>query len=606
MDRFPWHPSRAPCLIAALVALFLSIVDAFALPSAQDRWQELRSSHFTFFGDANSKTLRAFAARFESLFASLAVLMPGVELRSPGPTDVFVFRDLDSMRPYSKVRAEVDTTHPAGYFRFTPYGDALVVAATEEPGDLEIVFRAYLAHVVRSTFPKAPSWIETGMSETFASLTVTPKRVEIGRPIVAHVALLRSAETIPVRELFAMKRRVEGDLTAAAADFRAESWAVVHYFLVSDDALRPKMVKYLELLARGTPAASAFDQSLGPTTGDLDVALREYVRRPSLAYLTVPLDKLALKTVGEPRPMERKETLYRLGRLLTSLDDSNRPEAEAHFRAALAIDPAHGPSQAGLAWLLSMAKQFDEAAALFESASAHGGEDALTLLFAARNLLAQAAASRGAFDAPKPVPEGIARARRLLERTLELDGHNLEARVSLGATYVYDPGEVSAGIKALDDALALIPPRADILLDLVSLCVRKGDRAKAQAVVDGPLAELGDPETLVAAQERLAFADLAEINAKIAAGDLYGALEILKRSRDTAPTPRLRARFEAEIARVEPVAARNRQVARYNAAVKLVNADDRKGAKAILDALLAEGPDAELRGLVEELLRRTR
>ncbi len=302
--------------------------------------------------------------------------------------------------------------------------------------------------------------------------------------------------------------------------------------------------------------------------------------------------------------MSRRDTLYRLGWLLANIDEANAPQAEAHFRAALAIDPAHGASEAGLGWIRSRAKQYDEAIPFFDRALTDGAVDPVSLTMAGRNLLAQYGAKRGTFEAPKEIPESVSRARALFQRAIAACPKCSEPHAAMGATYLYDSGPPAPGIAELEIALSLAPARSDPLLNLVSLYARSGDRARGQAIIDGPIDALGDVAVTASARERLAFADLAAINAKIAAGDLDGALMLLSSARDSAATPRLKAQFESEIARITPVAAKNRHVAKFNDAVALANVGNWKAAGVACDELLAEPLDEALKPRVEDLKQR--
>lgn len=296
----------------------------------------------------------------------------------------------------------------------------------------------------------------------------------------------------------------------------------------------------------------------------------------------------------------------RLGSLLGSLDPDRAGAAEAHLRAALAIDPGCAPALAGIAWLRSRDGKFEEAARLYDDAIAKGDEDPLLPLLAARNLLAGDRASRGAFETSATLPEAVARARALLETYVAAHPSDAEALGTLGATYIPDPGEVAPGIAALESSMRLQTPRADVLLNLLTLYGRKGEREKAEALIAGPITELDEPKTLQVARERLAFADFAVVNGKLAGGDLDGALEVLRAARERAASDAVRARIDSEIARIEPVAKKNRLVAQYNDAVAKFNKGDRKGAAELLDAILASGPDEEMRGLAEELLKKAK
>jgi hypothetical protein len=592
---------------AALAAamLIVTAVAAPAFPPESDAWHVRRSEHFNVLGDGDQKSTLQTAEFFEIRRAAFGALVPNVPLRT-APMDIYVFKNPAALVPYSLLRAGVDPTKPTGYYRSAEYVKLTAVMAGQDDRSLEAAVGGYLSDVAQTTYPTAPPWVQSGLAQIYGGLGASGEKFDIGRLIPSHVLLLRRDAGVPFQILFSMvKPAPPPGWIGALSVFDAESWALMHYLLIGNQDARPKTLVFLAALAENKPARQAFDAAFGPDfASTLDAALTAYVARESLPFVALPKNVLRVQPCGDAAPMSRRDTLYRLGWLLANIDEANAPQAEAHFRAALAIDPAHGASEAGLGWIRSRAKKYDEAIPFFDRALADGADDAVTLTMAGRNLLAQYGAKRGTFEAPKEIPESVSRARALFQRAIAACPKCSEAHAADGATYLYDPAPPGPGIAELELALSLAPARSDPLLNLVSLYARSGDRARGQAIIDGPINALGDDAVTASARERLAFADLAAINAKIDAGDLDGALTLLKTARDSAATPRLKAQLESEIARIAPVAAKNREVAKFNDAVTLANAGNWKAVVMACDELLAEPLDEALKPRVEDLKRR--
>jgi tetratricopeptide (TPR) repeat protein len=592
-------------VVLAAAVLSIAAPPTAALPPESDAWHVRKSEHFTVLGDGDEKSTLKTAEFFEIRRAAFGMLVPNVPLRT-APMDIYVFKTPAALVPYSLLKTGVDPTKPTGYYRSAEYVKLTAVMANQEAGSLEVAVGGYLSDVAQTTYPTAPPWVQSGLAQIYSGLIANGEEFDIGRLIRSHVILLRRDPGVPFQNLFAMTKPVPPPgLIGAPSVFDAESWALMHYLLIGSQEARPKTLAFLAALAENKPARQAFDAAYGPEfASTLDATLAAYVARESLPFVALPKNILRIQPCGDAAPMSRRDTLHRLGWLLVNIDEANAPQAEAHFRAALAIDPAHGASEAGLGWLRSRAKQYDEAIPFFDRALADGADDPVTLTMAGRNLLAQYGAKRATFEAPKEIPESVARARAMFRRAIVACPKCGEPRAALGATYLYDPGPSAPGIAELEIALSLAPARSDPLLNLVSLYARSGDRARGQAIIDGPINALGDAAVTASARERLAFADLAAINTKIAMGDLDGALTLLNSARDSAATPRLKAQFESEIARITPVAANNRHVAKFNDAVALANAGNWKAAGMACDELLAEPLDEALKPRVEDLRRR--
>lgn len=598
---------RTIALAALAAALPLVTANpARALPPENDVWHERKSEHFNVLGDGDPKSTLYMADFFEIRRAAFSALVPNVPLRT-APMDIYVFKTPAALVPYSLLRAGIDPTKPTGYFRSAEYLKLTAVMAGQDDRSLEAAVSAFLGDVAQTTFPTAPPWVQSGLAQIYGGLQANGEKFDIGRLIAPHVLMLRHDGVMPFETLFSMAKPVPqpGGVVGAPSVFEAESWALMHYLLIGNQDVRPKALKFLAALAENKPARPAFDAAFGPDfASTVDATLAAYVARESLPFVALPKTFLHIQPCGDATPVSRRDTMYRLGRLLANIDEANAPQAEAHFRAALAIDPAHGASEAGLGWIRSRAKKYDEAIPFFDRAVAEGADDAVTLTMAGRNLLAQFGEKRTTFEAEKVLPDSVARARALFQRAIEVCPKCSEPHAALGATYLYDPAPPGPGIAELETALSLAPARSDPLLNLVSLYARSGDRARGQAIIDGPIHALGDPAVTASARERLAFADLATINAKLAAGDLDGALTLLTAARDGAATPRLKAQFESEIARIAPVAAKNRQVAKFNDAVALANVGNWAAAGAACDELLAQSLDETLKPRVEDLKRR--
>lgn len=592
------HPFRR-FGVSGIAALSLAGT-ASALPPEADRWHEVSTPHFRFLSNGPEKETLAMAERLERMGQALQQLTPGLTLGASRPVEVFFFRDASSFRPYARIHAGTDLRQPAGFYRAAEYRDVLALLPPKADADFnEHATAAYLDDLLRRSLPRAPVWLLRGLSMLYGTARPVKTGIEVGRPVAIFIEPLR-AKRMPCEALFAMKPGYEpgGD----PSDFTpwTQSWALANWLLVDDEGRRAKTAAFIQAVARGEPAAAAFARTVGLSCAEIDAALAAFVSQKTFNFFTVRFN--APVDTGSPRVLARHEILVALGWLLASLDPVNATEAEAHFRAALASQPTAAAAHTGIAWLRARDRRYDDAATEFERAIAEGATDPLVLLLAARNLLARAASIRGGTPGTRSAIDDAAQARHLLERALVSTPDHPETLASLGATYTFGGADPSPGIAALVKAIPMLPPRSDALLNLVTLHALNRDRASAKAVVDGPLKEFGEPAAIATARERIALADFADVNTKLAENDLDGALEILRTGRESAASNTLRARYDAEIARIEPVAKRNRTIAKFNAAAALANKGDWKGAATLCEALLSEDPDEEYRARTEELL----
>ncbi len=99
------HPPAGPLLPGLLLAfLFLLTGPAAAGPDprsgAADGWRRVDTDHFILFSSADTGRTDEIGAALERLRQVLARTFTGMEVNSPLPTYIFLFRDADAFRPY--------------------------------------------------------------------------------------------------------------------------------------------------------------------------------------------------------------------------------------------------------------------------------------------------------------------------------------------------------------------------------------------------------------------------------------------------------------------------------------------------------------------------
>ena len=191
------------------------------------------------------------------------------------------------------------------------------------------------------------------------------------------------------------------------------------------------------------------------------------------------------------RPLDRAESLCRLGELRLLWGDEHVAEADGYFDEALSLAPNGARALTGKATVRLGLGEPEEAIALLERAihlepSAHSYYllgNALMQRFAAE---LRRGPARG-----EPTPPLVARAREAYQKALQLEPRLLDAYDQVARTYVYDSESQQSGVELMEKVLARVP-RVDLALTLIELHSRRGDREAARAVKDAHLARLVD------------------------------------------------------------------------------------------------------------------
>lgn len=566
-------------------------------PPPNEVWIEARSANFTLVGNAAPKAVERIAVDLERLRAALAQIFPGLQLSSPHPTTIYVFKNAASFAPYQRYyngrSAEV-----GGYFLSREYANYVAIGATPKGDDRALIYHEFLHSVLRNNYSDLPLWLNEGLAEYYSTFEVARGEAKIGLPIAPHAAWLRLHTAMPVRRLLELDQSSpEYNETERRGGFYALSWALTHYLMGEPKGRTGQIAELLRLLQRGTAPGEAVRTALATTPEALDKELVTYLKSYSVPYIRVPIAEGSDPAVTI-RSLPRHELLYRLGDLLASLDEARADDAGKTLRGALELQPDYGPAYASLAQLAERSGRREEAKTLHARAAALSPEDWIVQYLYARNLIEDSEAG------------DLLKAREALRKVVRLRPQMGEAWADLG--YTYQNGQNGNGqngaelgreaIAALETAHLILPGRRDVTHNLGIAYATYGRVEEAQRLVEGPLR--ADAEAATSVREAILHQRLRDVEELIRQQKLAEALPLLAAIQKETSRPDFGASLARQIAEIEEVIAHNRFVAAYNEAVDKVNRGDLKGATAQLEKLVAETLDPASLRQARELLAR--
>jgi len=586
MKRFTPHA-------AAIAILFLALgLPALALPGPKEEWITVRTASFTLFSNAGEAKTRGIGADLERLRDALSQLSPGLTLSSPTPTYIFVFRDAASFQPYDRTYngRPLDS---GGYFLFRQFANYVAINANQHGDERAIIYHEYIHYVMHNNYADLPVWLHEGLAEYYSTFLVARNEARIGLPIPEHVLWLRQHSLIPLATLFAVdERSPEYNESSRRGAFYAESWALVHYLISGSPERRRQASEYLRLAQAGTPPEQLLARTFGSDPALLERELRTYVQKRLFDFTRAPIRPEA-NLAMEVKPMARADVLYRLGDLLADLGDDRRPAAEEHFRAALAIQPDHGPSFAGLGLLAERADRPAEARTYYEKAARLAPDDFLVQYLYGRNLI------------DDPGAGSLQRARAALTRAVALRPDFGEAWARLGYTYQPEEELPAEAVQALETAHRLLPSRMDVAHNLAVAYARTGQTRKAEELIERVLVPQAPPEQIESAREALLDEDHRRAEELIDEQKFAEALSLLQQVKAKTSRATRREQLEQRIDEIQHALDFKTFVERYNQAIELANRGNVKGAIAILETLLTTTPDPaqveRARTLIERL-----
>ncbi|HSS49886.1 MAG TPA: tetratricopeptide repeat protein [Thermoanaerobaculia bacterium] len=579
-------------LCVAIAALLMAAAPARSLPPPQEPWIEVKSANFTLFGNAGEWATRQAGEDLERLRDALLKLSPGLTLNAPSPTWIYVFKSAPSMRPYQRLY-EGKPLDAGGYFLSRPLGNYVAVDASPGASPTAIIYHEYFHYVARNNYGDLPVWLHEGLAEYYSTFEVTKSEARIGLPIREHLRWLRKHSWIPLAQLFAVDQTSkEYNETDRRGAFYAESWALTHYLLDGNPQRRAQFQELLRLTKAGTPGNEAFQKVFGADPSVLERELHAYINSYTFDYNRIPIQPEA-NLAMTARPMARQDVLFRLGDFLSNLGAEHYAAAEEHFRAALAIQPDHSPSLAGLGVLAEQAHRPEEARSFYEKAAKLAPDDFLVQYRYAENLL----------DDPRP--DSLRTARAALTRAVALRPDFGEAWARLGYTYQAEETMDEDAVHSLEMAHRLLSSRMDVVHNLALAYARTGHRDQAAQLIEQVLAPHGDPDEVLSAREALLDEDYRHAEELVTQEKPEEALPLLERVRDGTRRPERRRALELRIDEIQKALDFNRFVAGYNQAVELANRGDVQGAVAILEPLVETVRDPtqaeQARKLLEKL-----
>ncbi|HYJ91124.1 MAG TPA: DUF1570 domain-containing protein, partial [Pyrinomonadaceae bacterium] len=255
------HPR--PFLLGFL-SIFL-ICTASQSIAAKDEWLQVRSKNFYLVGNASDKEIRHVASKLEEFRETLRLLFNKMNLTSPIPTNVIVFKSNSAFKPFKPRRADGKPDNwLAGYFQRGEDTNYIVVSTEGEDAEMfRTIYHEYTHFVVNTNFGKSkvPTWFNEGLAEYYSTFQVVDdQKINLGLAQENHIYLLRDSKFIPLEQLFRVTGRdltVQGDHSRTI--FYAESWALIHYLIQGGKS--DGLGKFLAGVIKGEPQDQAFQEA---------------------------------------------------------------------------------------------------------------------------------------------------------------------------------------------------------------------------------------------------------------------------------------------------------------------------------------------------------
>ncbi|MDR7296612.1 hypothetical protein J2X16_001951 [Pelomonas aquatica] len=317
MHPRPWTRALATalCLLSAGAAgaqqpdpANLERVEVAGKKTEVSKWFRAESRRFVVYSDAREEDVSQLLDNLEKLDHLLRIYTQAVrqvELQAPKLTLYYHggasgLREVDASVPVDAVA--MYSSCASGVQGFGVHVERIPSLADQQldkaplNDSLSHVFEAYARHFLnRHTDIRAPASFIDGFAQYFSSVRFSDQQMVVGRAPKAVASYLRflgdgrrySLEYEDVLQNNLADARNYGGAAGVQLEFETKSWLLTHYML-SSDANRKRLSRYLALVAGGAAPTAAFERAFGMKTADLSRVLWRYSLRGMEALRVAP------------------------------------------------------------------------------------------------------------------------------------------------------------------------------------------------------------------------------------------------------------------------------------------------------------------------------
>lgn len=461
--------------ILALLSLLL------APPSRADHhetWIEVRSPHFTVLCNAGEHEGRLTAQQFEEIRAMFEQRYPKLRVDGGKPTVIFALKDEDSLKLFLPgYGTDKEAMRLSGLYRLS-YDKNYALVRTDvrgtSPFPYHTLYHEYTHAYFRLNYRGLPLWLNEGIAEFYGNTVIEGKDVKIGAVGEPQLRLLRENPLIPISTLVSLDGSSPLFNTRDHSGiFYAESWAIVHYFMLSPD-VRDKdgLNKYLANLHDSDDPVDAANKSFGDLHTLAD-QLESYAHQTKFGYTRIPLSlKISEKDFAARTLSPAERLLAQAGYLLRT---DHLPEGLEVLHEVAAINTKAQGYHTELGYYHLQNADYPKALKEFDLALTADPNDLSAHLYMATTLYREFGYTE----------ESTQKIRLHLEKIVTLNPDFAPAHAFLSLAYIQKPSPNNQ--KALDAAARasrLEPGNLSYYIDIGMVLLADGKFAEAKKLAD--------------------------------------------------------------------------------------------------------------------------
>jgi Protein of unknown function (DUF1570) len=341
---------------------------------AKDTWVNVRSKNFFLIGNASEKDIRGVATKLEQFRETFRLLFPKVNFSQSIQTNVVVFKNSSSYKPFKPKRADGKPDDGiAGYFQSGEDVNYITLSTEGEKKETyETIFHEYVHFLVDTNFGRSeiPPWFNEGLAEYYSTFSIEDnQKIILGDIQSNHLNLLQQNQLIPLKTFFEIDNySLHQNGNHSRSIFYAQAWALIHYLIQGNKGANNEgMNKFLALIINKVEPEKAFQQAFQYDYATMEKALKNYVSQSKYQISIITFTKkLLFDAEMTTVPMSESEANAYLGDLLYHTGEQE--DAEVYLTKALALDANSVVANTSLGLVKNKQRKFTEAKQYLETA----------------------------------------------------------------------------------------------------------------------------------------------------------------------------------------------------------------------------------------------
>lgn len=486
----------------AWILLVVLVLQANAL--AKDEWIKVNSKNFNLVGNASEKDIRKVATRLEQFREVFRRVFPAANLNSPIPTNVVVFKNASSYKPFKPKRADGKiNTNIAGYFQ--PGEDVNYITLSTEGSEADIygtIFHEYVHFILEINIGKSeiPPWFNEGLAEYYQTFSIEEDQiVKLGFHQDSHLYLLQQTKLIPLETLFKISNyALHQNGNHSRSIFYAQSWALIHYLLQNGKV--ENLGKFLNALLKRVPPEKAFQDAFQMTYAQLEKELQKYVVQSTYKHQVLTFkNKLVFDTEMQTLALNEAETNAYLGDLLYHTNQAD--DAEPFLQKAISLDANSSMANIALGMVKMRQKKYADAKTHLEKALSADNKNHLAY-YRYAYLLSRENQDEDGFVSRFPV-ENAQKIREMLKKAIAVKPDFTESYELYAFVNLVTGEDLEESLKMMQTALKYQPGNQRYAMRMAELYLRQNKFVEAGAIVDRIAKTTDEPQVKMQAERLL-------------------------------------------------------------------------------------------------------